>query len=533
MSDDALAAALHRKYYSDIPPAEFAAKIGLNKAQEKPDPYGETAKADSNTDNLLASVGGAMYAPVLGVKQMLGKATPEDVKQWKDSMAGLWETPMGKAGTIAGGVATAAPLAMIPGANTTAGAALGGLAFGAAQPVGQDDSRLAQAIEGMGGGVAGQYAGRALGALASKYVGNKTANLSAQKVQNTVRDAAVKDAQGAGYVLPPDQIAPNLVNRALVGLSGKISTAQGAAIKNQEVTNTLARKALGIPEDVPLTKETLGQVRQVAGKAYEQLKSFGQFKADPEFGAAVKSASAEYRALADEFPELANGKIDSLLKMIDRPQFNSSTAVELVKRLRSDARSNLKAFDDPEKKALGRVQNSVQSAIEDLMDRNLTATGNGEFLDVFRNARTMIAKAHTVEDALEESTGKVVAGKIGKEYSKGRPLTGELATIGKTAQAFPKAVQNINTSMPGLSPLDYMGGLLTGGATGNPLGMAAAFARPIARAGILSGPYQKAMVQAPSYEVGLLGRGAKAGLDSEGFKRLLQSLGVLIPSEQQ
>jgi len=30
MSDNDLAAALHRKYYSDMPPAEFAAKIGLN-----------------------------------------------------------------------------------------------------------------------------------------------------------------------------------------------------------------------------------------------------------------------------------------------------------------------------------------------------------------------------------------------------------------------------------------------------------------------------------------------------------------------
>lgn len=35
MSDDELAVALHRKYYSDIPPAEFAAKIGLNVKPEK------------------------------------------------------------------------------------------------------------------------------------------------------------------------------------------------------------------------------------------------------------------------------------------------------------------------------------------------------------------------------------------------------------------------------------------------------------------------------------------------------------------
>ncbi len=403
------------------------------------------------------------------------------------------------------------------------------LAMGAmaALDPGSMGERAGRAGLAFGAGKVGELAGGKIAEMLSKRGATKAADRAAAEAQNLARDTTVGEAQAAGYVFPPDQINPSMLNRALVGLSGKASTAQGAAIKNQEVTNELAKKALGIPESVPLTKETLSQVRGIAGEAYKVLKGFGPVKADDEFGAAIQGVTGEYRALLHDFPSQRNAAIDSLIEDLGRPQFNSASAVELVKRLRSDGRANLKAFDDPAKKALGQVQMGAQGAIEDLLDRNLQATGNGEFLQVFRNARAMIAKTHTVEDALEESTGKIVAGKIGKEYGKGRPLTGELATIGKMAQAFPKSVQNINTSMPGLSPLDYMGGILTGSAAGGTAGLATAMARPIARGALLSGPYQKAMAGAPSYEAGAIEKLlASIGNDPEKLKRLGGLLGL-------
>lgn len=506
----------------------------IRRMQPTVDKFTATAQSDSNTDNLLASIGGAMKAPYLGVKQMLGMTTPDEIAEYKQSMGGLWSTPMGKVGTVAGGVASAAPLAMIPGANTAVGAALGGAAFGGVQPVGDGESRLSNAGFGAAGGVGGKYAGEALGSMVSGAMSNRAVGLATQKAQNAVRDATVKEAQQAGYVIPPTQVnpqSPGAINRVLEGVSGKIQTAQAAAIKNQEVTDNLAKQALGLPKDVPLTPGTLRAVREVAGQAYKQLKSFGPIRADDEYAAALTNVAGEYESLAANFGSQKIPALDNLLADLRKPAFNSGDAVELVKRLRHDGFKNV-ASQDPEKVALGRVQIGAQNAVEDLIDRNLSASGNDGFLDVFRRAREMIAKSYTVEKALEESSGKVVAGKIGKELAKGRPLTGELATIGKTAQAFPKALQNVNSSMPGLSPLDAMAGAGLGVASGNPLAALTPLARPIIRSGLLSSGYQRAMVNPPSYEMGLLGRNAPGLANNDATLALLRSLGMSLPADQ-
>jgi hypothetical protein len=79
---------------------------GIDPAKVKwdaPDIYKQTAERDSNGTNLLAAIGGAMKAPYLGVKQMLGKTDPGEIEDYKRSMEGLWSTPAGKIGTVAGG----------------------------------------------------------------------------------------------------------------------------------------------------------------------------------------------------------------------------------------------------------------------------------------------------------------------------------------------------------------------------------------------------------------------------------------------
>lgn len=499
------------------------------------DPFQQTAKSDTNTQNLLASIGGAMYAPYLRAKQMLGKATPQDIEEYKSSMGGLWSTPMGKVGTVAGGAATIAPLAMIPGANTALGAGLVGAVSGAMQPTGEGDSTALNTALGAGGGVLGKYAGDYVGKALTNRLTNKTAELAAQKAQNATRDATIREVQQAGYAIPPNQVrpdAPGLVNRVAEGLAGKIQTGQLAGIKNQPVTDALAKRALALPENIPLTADAIKSVRSTAGEAYKQLKAFGPIQTDQNYAAAMTDVAGEYVSLAKNFPSQKNGAIDSLLADLNKPTFNSSDAVELVKRLRHDGFKNITS-QDPEAAALGKIQIGAQNAIEDLIDRNLAASGNADFLPVFRNARQMIAKSYTVEKALEDSTGKVVASKVGREFSKGRPLTGELATIGKMAEAFPKAVQNVNSSMPGLSPLDYAGGALGAMATGNPAGMLAPLARPIVRSAILSKPYQNLLAQTPSYEVGLLSKTAPKVMNDEWTKMLERAaMAGLLPTVQ-
>ena len=472
----------------------------------KPDIFEQTAKDDSTLQNAAAAVGGVISGIPLGVRQMVGKDKPGEVDEWKRAMSGLWSTPGGKVGTVLGGVATMAPAAFIPGANTAAGAAALGAINGLVQPVGRDESRVLNTVVGGAVGGLSQAGVNALGNALTKRAANKAAALATEKVQNAGRDALVQEARAAGFVIPPNQIHPGktgALNRLAEGLSGKIQTAQQAAIQNEPVAANIVKRELSLPEDLPLSVDAVKTVRSAAGEIYKIMKSVGTFNADDDFARAMGSVMGEYRAVVAEFPGQANAQIESLASDLAKQQFKSAPAVELVKRLRFDGFKNIRSID-PEKVALGRVQIGAQDALEALMERDLERQGVGQLAQVFRNARTLIAKTYTVENAIEPSTGKLVMSKIGKEYSKGKPLTGGLATIGKFAEAFPKAAQNVNSSMPGLSPLDAAGALLGAAATGSPVGAALPLARPLTRAVILSDAWQNAMSKTPKYEISKL-----------------------------
>lgn len=362
-------------------------------------------------------------------------------------------------------------------ANPVAAGVMAGVEYGTPA------ERASRALMAYGGTKAGQWAG---GKLAERSASRAVERAPSQF---PARDETVRELLDAGLKLPPDQVNPSALNRMLTGLAGKANTQQSMAIANEPKLVDIARRELGIPEGVALDSKTIANVRSEAGKAYETLKGFGAVTADAEHKTALNALTAEYRTVVADFPQMRNKTIESLIKMVDKPQFNSNSAVELVKQLRRDSRANFKAFDDPKRLAVAKVQIGVADAIEDLMERNLAATGQAGFLDIFRAARTRIAKAHTVEDALEESTGKIVASKI-----KGGHLTGGLATIAKAHEAFPKSVQNINTPMPGLSPLDFFAGLLGGQAGGLGAGLGIPLVRPLTRAGITSDAFQKGLL---------------------------------------
>lgn len=437
----------------------------------------------------LPKIGEPIANALDSIDRLTGARTP-DAANYRNGSVDAAMAPLREAHPVASFMGDFVPSAMT--VNPLAMAGMGALDPGTA------GERLGNAGLAYAGGKAGQLAGKGLALAGGKVadaLSKRAANKAAERaLQMGSKDATQAEAQAAGLVFPPDQINPSFLNRALGGLSGKIPTEQSASIKNESGLIALAKKDIGLPDDVPLTKETLSQVRSTAGEAYKTLKEFGPLNnQDGGLGKEMQGLTSEYHSLLQDFPSMRNAKIDALVKDLDKPQFNSSSAVELVKRLRKDGRSNLKAFDDPEKAALGKIQVGAAHAVENLMERNLEASGNGDFLQVFRNARTTIAKTHTIEDALEESTGKIVAGKIGKAYAKGAPLTGGLETIGKVAQSFPKSVQNVNRAPPGVSPLDYMAGLIGVGSGAGAAAGGLPFLRPFVRAGILSGPYQRAM----------------------------------------
>jgi hypothetical protein len=147
----------------------------------------------------------------------------------------------------------------------------------------------------------------------------------------------------------------------------------------------------------------------------------------------------------------------------------------------------------------------MASALEGSIERHLAGQGQqaADALKQFRAARQLIAKTHTVEDALKGSNVDIAA--LGRMLKNGVPLTDELKMLGQFSQQFPGAA-NLTSALkarPAFSPLDWMSGLASLGgaaATGNPLLAApAAYAvgRPAARHLALSGMMQMGLTKPP------------------------------------
>ena len=85
-------------------------------------------------NNALAGMGKSFVDTARGIGQKVGLVSTDDVAKSRVLDAPLMATRAARVGNIAGAVAQAAPLAFVPGANSLAGAAVGGAAYGFAQP---------------------------------------------------------------------------------------------------------------------------------------------------------------------------------------------------------------------------------------------------------------------------------------------------------------------------------------------------------------------------------------------------------------
>jgi hypothetical protein len=350
------------------------------------------------------------------------------------------------------------------------------------------------AAAGASAAVAGEVLGPAYAAPAAMlptavtaaYGATRAKTLQQEQAQNAQRDATAAEARKAGYVIPPTQTNPSLVNRILEGFAGKITTAQLASSKNQQATNRLAKQSLGLADDAQLTDKALADIRAEAGKAYQAVKDFGgqnnlKFKTDTQYRTELGRIGGDYATAAREFPSIAkNAEMDALKTDLNVAQMSPPAAVELVKKLRADATANYKAFNDPAKQALARAQRSAADAVEGLVERQLLQSKRLDLARDWRNARTVIARAHDVESALNDATGDVSTRVLARIANKGKPLGGGLEKAASFGNAFPKAAQDPAAigSQPGWSPLDTVASAIYGG-----LGVAAGGAPGLALAG--------------------------------------------------
>lgn len=437
--------------------------------------------------------------------------------------APLMQTAGGKVGNFIGQVLPAAGAALIPGGQGLAATLGAGALLGGAQPTSGEESALMNAAGGAAGGALGFGAGKLIGA----GVGKLTASRAAARELNAVRDGVAASARESGYVIPPTQTNPTILNRTLEGLAGKLTTGQSASIKNQAITNKTVARAIGLDPSKPITKESLAGLRQQASQAYAAVTGAGDIVPPASYTAALDDIVKPYVSAAESFPNARPNPIIAEIETLRTPQFTAESAVNKIRELRAQADTAYAGGN----KDLGKALRDGAGALEDAIDSHLqTVPGADTLLDGFRAARQLIAKTYTVEKALNESTGNVAARKLAAQLARGKPLSGDIKKVAQFAQAFPKAADEVASSMPGISPLDFYGAGGLSAMTGNPLSMLAIGARPIARGTILSQPFQRGM-GAPSYNVGAALRGLGSGPGQAGLR--LTGMGLGLPSGPQ
>jgi hypothetical protein len=303
---------------------------------------------------------------------------------------------------------------------------------------------------------------------------------------------AVQKARDVGYVIPPTQARGSIINRALEGTAGKISTAQNASARNQEVTNKLVSKSLGLPENEMLTPEGLNNIRTIAGKAYENIENIGTIKPSKEYMEGLNQIASKPLKAQAGFPNAKPSPIIDLADSLKSDAFDGSAAIAKIIDLR-DAANTAYASNQ---KLLGNANKKAANLLEDEIERHLKTSGQEAMLNEFRNARQLIAKTYTVEKALNPVSGNVDAKSLARELKKGKPLTEELKTAAEFATQFPKATQTLESmgSLPQTSPLDIAATGVASALT-SPAALAGLAVRPGARAAALSNPVQNRLIQ--------------------------------------
>lgn len=492
------------KTVTEKPSALHTGEVGLNALYK-----GAASAADTllNTPTNIANLGIAAYGAAKGA--LGGKDLPEPMQSPDYIRRGLQSIglirsniePQGTRERIVdvAGQAAGGSVAM-PGAglqNVLRNAALGGLSGVISQGT----------TEATGSPIAGQIAG-----MISPAAYGKAAQLATQKVSkadalqtaNAERTANTLQGMEAGYVFPPSINRPTMLSRALESLGGKAAVSQEAKIRNQEVTNQLVRRDIGLNENQPITENALEKLREKYSQPYKDVS---------------------------ELPPLTVWNSH----LTQSNTFNPKQMVDDLKTTRAEANKYYKAYSrDLQPETLKQAQSfkAQASQLEADLERVAQEANKPKLVNQLRQARQQIAKTYTVEDALNVGATNVSARDLGRNLDKGVPLSGNLKDIALFAEANPNYVGESSTvSTPGVSLLDAYASA-AGMASKNPMLGGLPLLRGPARSLVLSAPYQKAFAK-PDYSASALAKMLSKYNPSDADIKAMQAALLLSRSEAQ
>lgn len=424
---------------------EFEFRLRMEKEQPSSAAriFTPTVAAGETTLSLGTGMAGAVAGGLAGLGTAAGNILGFTEKQPGDvvrNVAGAMtyqpRTPEGRAVTGA----VAAPFEWLAGKADQAGAAV---TDATGSPVAGTAVNTAIQALPMAIGPAARVAGLGKSSAAKAFARAK------EEALNAKRDAGLTVANKEGLRVPPSQADSGWIMRLIEGLAGEPKTAKLASQKNAPILNSLIRRDVGLPDDVPISRQALADIRKTEGAAYDKVKQVGQVAPDAKYFDDFAKITKSYDQSAKDFAHRSENPfkktLDGLTKDKDgnpKAGFDAASLVEEVKLLRSDADKAYRQGDP----GLGKAFKTAAQAMDDMLERHIQQLAANDpqmagLVSDYQAARVRIAKTYAADKALNDATGNINAAVYAKAFKEGRPLTGEAAKVGRFAEQFPRSAQ--------------------------------------------------------------------------------------------
>jgi hypothetical protein len=311
------------------------------------------------------------------------------------------------------------------------------------------------------------------------------------KTSVTTDEGAALGLKAAPTDIQRDQDGGGFISRQMGSLAGREALDFEVRAQNQKAVNSAVKKQFGIPEKSDVTVQTLRDIRDEAGQVYNEVGKIGrrgqrQLQDVENLREQLTRTSdpAERAVLEDEFDR-------AFASTKGKAQTEAAADVDKLRELRAESRRARDRYYASEGKLPQELERSIAAReqaqmLEGQIEDAVRSAGNPGLADKLAAARTRIAQSYDAEDALNVGTGDFDARVFGRKVDQGKPLSGNMETIGRFQQTYKKAFGDPGAARAaGVSKLGVAGKLLAGGATygatqNAPVALATAFAPDIA-----------------------------------------------------
>lgn len=361
---------------------------------------------------------------------------PEEIRRLREESQAITSTPAGAAGNIAGDIGQAL---VLPGGTIlkTAGA---GTVLGAAQPVGEGESRVMNAIGGGTAGALGQTAVNAIGRVAQPIV--KNLSKQAEKGVQVLKDAGV-----------PLDLAQETGSKVM-GWAKRLTSDNpftgGGSHAFEEMQNNAYTKAIAktMGEDAErITPEVLQNAKTRLGENYDNLFGRNGVRVTRDF---QKELTALKESSEKVMPEGQKGITNIVNDILDKSKVNMG---HLDGKQYQAIKQQLAAMEAQGGTA-GHYAGELREKLFEGLSNTIKKIGNKDDLELLKQTNKQYGNMKKIEDiALKDPEGHVSASKLYNSLTtKGKrnafyqddPELARLASAGKNV--LPEKMPNSGTA---------------------------------------------------------------------------------------